>query len=230
MLLSFLYGLSVVRQSYVYYSCPSSGCWVKINLMHPCPTIFDFEAWYLLTELSGIDLFMADVEALETYLNYFYCISKRWTKPLPETYDPEQVSEYFKLRPHVVALRLLEVIEIIYYDTSLWFLFIISVQSVKFWLMVNNLLGFCHTISPTKFGHKLSCIKCPIFRKDMLQIHAETQFRNLVGAIWHEVEVIAFGSVFGTRGTYPRVFSSLDLKIYVYTSCHLINSVYLQNK
>lgn len=36
-------------------------------------------------ELSGIDLFMADVEALETYLNYFYCISKRWTKPLPET-------------------------------------------------------------------------------------------------------------------------------------------------
>lgn len=72
-----------------------------------------------MTELSGIDLFMADVEALETYLNYFYCISKRWTKPLPETYDPEQVSEYFNLRPHVVALRLLEVIEIIYYDTSL---------------------------------------------------------------------------------------------------------------
>lgn len=70
-----------------------------------------------MTELSGIDLFMADVKALETYLNYFYCISKRWTKPLPETYDPELVSEYFNLRPHVVALRLLEVIEIIYYDT-----------------------------------------------------------------------------------------------------------------
>ncbi|WMV25609.1 hypothetical protein MTR67_018994 [Solanum verrucosum] len=63
----------------------------------------------LQKELSGIDLFMADVEALEAYLNYFYCISKRWTKPLPETYDPEQVSEYFNLRPHVVALRLLEV-------------------------------------------------------------------------------------------------------------------------
>ncbi|KAJ8544177.1 hypothetical protein K7X08_035707 [Anisodus acutangulus] len=60
-------------------------------------------------ELSGIDLFVADLEALETYLNYFYCISKRWTKPLPETFDPEQVSEYFNLRPHVVALRLLEV-------------------------------------------------------------------------------------------------------------------------
>ncbi|XP_060185817.1 uncharacterized protein LOC132615263 isoform X3 [Lycium barbarum] len=60
-------------------------------------------------ELSGIDLFVADLEALETYLNYFYCILKRWTKPLPETYDPEQVSEYFNLRPHVVALRLLEV-------------------------------------------------------------------------------------------------------------------------
>ncbi|XP_047257021.1 uncharacterized protein slr1919 isoform X3 [Capsicum annuum] len=60
-------------------------------------------------ELSGIDLFVADLEALETYLNYFYCISKRWTKSLPDTYDPEQVSEYFNLRPHVVALRLLEV-------------------------------------------------------------------------------------------------------------------------
>ncbi|KAK4356035.1 hypothetical protein RND71_025006 [Anisodus tanguticus] len=61
------------------------------------------------TELSGIDLFVADLKALETYLNYFCCISKRWTKPLPETFDLEQVSEYFNLRPHVVALRLLEV-------------------------------------------------------------------------------------------------------------------------
>ncbi|XP_070031194.1 uncharacterized protein [Nicotiana tomentosiformis] len=60
-------------------------------------------------ELSGMDLFVADIEALEAYLNYFYCISKRLTRPLPETYDPEQVSEYFNLRPHVVALRLLEV-------------------------------------------------------------------------------------------------------------------------
>ncbi|KAL3339433.1 hypothetical protein AABB24_028177 [Solanum stoloniferum] len=73
--------------------------------------VFDAPSWPQphYPELSGIDLFMADVEALETYLNYFYCISKRWTKPLPETYDPEQVSEYFNLRPHVVALRLLEV-------------------------------------------------------------------------------------------------------------------------
>lgn len=136
---------------------------VKINFMHPCPTIFDFEAWYLSTELSGIDLFMADVEALETYLNYFYCISKRWAKQLPETYDPEQVSEYFNLRPHVVALRLLEVIEIIYYDTSLWF-FLHHFCSIS-QILVNHLLGFRHTKSNWILGISYYASSVLSFRK-----------------------------------------------------------------
>ncbi|GAA0150599.1 hypothetical protein LIER_09510 [Lithospermum erythrorhizon] len=60
-------------------------------------------------ELSGMDMFMADLKALEVYGNYFYCLSKMWTKPLPETYNPEEVAMYFSLRPHLVTLRLLEV-------------------------------------------------------------------------------------------------------------------------
>ncbi|XP_057476620.1 uncharacterized protein LOC130764404 [Actinidia eriantha] len=60
-------------------------------------------------ELSGVDLLFADLKALEAYANYFYYLSKSWTKPLPEVYDPEEVSDYFTCRPHVVALRLLEV-------------------------------------------------------------------------------------------------------------------------
>ncbi|TQD97343.1 hypothetical protein C1H46_017045 [Malus baccata] len=60
-------------------------------------------------ELSGVDLLMADLKALETYALYFYYLSKIWSKPLPEVYDPESVAEYFRCRPHVVALRLLEV-------------------------------------------------------------------------------------------------------------------------
>lgn len=53
---------------------------------------------------------MADLKALEVYVGYVYYTSKVWTKPLPESYDAESVTDYFILRPHVVALRLLEVI------------------------------------------------------------------------------------------------------------------------
>ncbi|XP_034704591.1 uncharacterized protein slr1919 [Vitis riparia] len=59
--------------------------------------------------LSGVDLFMADLKALETYASYFYHLSKLWSKPLPEVYDPQEVADYFNRRPHIVALRLLEV-------------------------------------------------------------------------------------------------------------------------
>lgn len=60
-------------------------------------------------ELSGVDLFMADLKALEAYAVYYYSLSKIWTKPLPEVYDPHSVAEYFGCRPHIVGLRLLEV-------------------------------------------------------------------------------------------------------------------------
>ncbi|XP_043814421.1 uncharacterized protein slr1919 isoform X3 [Manihot esculenta] len=59
--------------------------------------------------LSGVDLFMADLKALEAYASYFYHASKIWSKPLPEVYDPQDIADYFSCRPHVVALRLLEV-------------------------------------------------------------------------------------------------------------------------
>ncbi|KAH7537402.1 hypothetical protein FEM48_Zijuj03G0088600 [Ziziphus jujuba var. spinosa] len=59
---------------------------------------------------SAIDLLMADLKALEAYAAYFYYLSKIWSKPLPEVYDPQSISDYFNCRPHVVALRLLEVL------------------------------------------------------------------------------------------------------------------------
>lgn len=62
-----------------------------------------------LTELSGLDLLMADLRALEAYIAYFYCLSRVWSKPLPEVYNAEDVAYYFSCRPHLVALRLLEV-------------------------------------------------------------------------------------------------------------------------
>ncbi|XP_061996446.1 uncharacterized protein LOC133714364 [Rosa rugosa] len=61
-------------------------------------------------EFTGVDLFMADLKALEAYALYFYYLSKSWSKPLPEVYDPESVADYFSCRPHVVTLRLLEVV------------------------------------------------------------------------------------------------------------------------
>ncbi|KAL9227048.1 hypothetical protein vseg_002789 [Gypsophila vaccaria] len=59
--------------------------------------------------LSGMDLLLADVEALSIYANYFYSMSKLWSRPLPEFYDAQEISAYFYCRPHVVALRILEV-------------------------------------------------------------------------------------------------------------------------
>ncbi|XP_040959465.1 uncharacterized protein slr1919 isoform X2 [Gossypium hirsutum] len=56
-----------------------------------------------------MDLMMADLKALEAYVSYFYYQSKKWSKPLPEAYDAEEVADYFSHRPHVVAFRLLEV-------------------------------------------------------------------------------------------------------------------------
>ncbi|KAJ4828689.1 hypothetical protein Tsubulata_030758 [Turnera subulata] len=59
--------------------------------------------------LTGVDLLMADIEALQAYTAFFYHLSKTWSKPLPEVYDPQGVADYFNCRPHVVAFRLLEV-------------------------------------------------------------------------------------------------------------------------
>lgn len=79
--------------------------------------IFLILYWYcnitFLTGLSGVDLFMADLKALETYASYFYHLSKLWSRPLPEVYDPQEVADYFNRRPHIVALRLLEVVKFI---------------------------------------------------------------------------------------------------------------------
>ncbi|GAB2286797.1 hypothetical protein Dimus_021192 [Dionaea muscipula] len=60
--------------------------------------------------LSGLDLLVGDLRALEAYAYYFSCMSKMWSLPLQDSYDPEEVSNYFDCRPHVVALRLLEVL------------------------------------------------------------------------------------------------------------------------
>ncbi|KAJ8765850.1 hypothetical protein K2173_020366 [Erythroxylum novogranatense] len=60
-------------------------------------------------ELSSVDLLMADLKALQAYATYFYYISKLWSKPLPEAYDPQDVADYFNCRPHIVAFRFIEV-------------------------------------------------------------------------------------------------------------------------
>ncbi|THG07462.1 hypothetical protein TEA_003470 [Camellia sinensis var. sinensis] len=84
--------------------------WLR-NLEDPHAPPFTPPSWPqpYYPELSSVDLILADLKALEAYASYFYHLSKLWTKPLPEVYDPEEVADYFACRPHVVALRLLEV-------------------------------------------------------------------------------------------------------------------------
>ncbi|CAL0300629.1 unnamed protein product [Lupinus luteus] len=59
--------------------------------------------------LTGVDLLISDLKALEAYASYFYYFSKIWSMPLPQVYDPQHVAHYFSARPHLVALRILEV-------------------------------------------------------------------------------------------------------------------------
>ncbi|KAJ9175588.1 hypothetical protein P3X46_014130 [Hevea brasiliensis] len=84
--------------------------WLK-NLEDPQAPPLEPQSWPQPSYpgLSGVDLFMADLKALEAYASYFYYVSKIWSKPLPEVYNPQDVTDYFSCRPHVVALRLLEV-------------------------------------------------------------------------------------------------------------------------
>ncbi|XP_019427496.1 PREDICTED: uncharacterized protein LOC109335776 isoform X1 [Lupinus angustifolius] len=84
--------------------------WLR-NLEDPFASSFSLpsfpQPWY--PGLNGVDLLMSDLNALEAYASYFYYLSKIWSKPLPEVYDPQDVAHYFSARPHVVALRILEV-------------------------------------------------------------------------------------------------------------------------
>ncbi|KAE7996938.1 hypothetical protein FH972_001614 [Carpinus fangiana] len=84
--------------------------WLR-NLEEPHAPPLEPRSWPqpFYPELSGVDLLMADLKALEAYAGYFYYLSKIWSKPLPEVYDPQDVADYFSCRPHLVALRLLEV-------------------------------------------------------------------------------------------------------------------------
>ncbi|KAL0452178.1 UNVERIFIED_CONTAM: hypothetical protein Slati_1195900 [Sesamum latifolium] len=84
--------------------------WLR-NVEDPQAKFSRFPSWPqpYYPELSGVDLFLADLKALEVYVGYYYYLAKMWTKPLPEFYDAQEVTDYFTMRPHVVALRLLEV-------------------------------------------------------------------------------------------------------------------------
>lgn len=84
--------------------------WLR-NLEDPNSPPFQAPSWPQPSypALSGMDLLSADVQALAAYGSYFCYMSKIWSTPLPDVYDAEIVSNYFNCRPHIVALRLLEV-------------------------------------------------------------------------------------------------------------------------
>ncbi|KAJ3691485.1 hypothetical protein LUZ61_020649 [Rhynchospora tenuis] len=60
--------------------------------------------------LSCVELMMADFEALKLYVNYFWQSSKVVSTPVPETYDPQIVADYFLCRPHILGFRIIEIL------------------------------------------------------------------------------------------------------------------------
>ncbi|XP_022746300.1 uncharacterized protein LOC111296321 isoform X2 [Durio zibethinus] len=98
-------------------------------------------------ELSGLDLMMADLKALEAYVSHFYYQSKEWSKPLPEAYDAEEVVDYFRRRPHVVAFRLLEV-----FSSFASAAIRIRMSGVKEFLRPGSAKGIDENLSQYNFG------------------------------------------------------------------------------
>lgn len=93
------------------------------------------------TGLSGVDLLMSDLKALEAYGAYFYYLSKTWSKPLPEVYDAQRVADYFNCRPHVVAFRLVEVAKLLERYLLFNFTSVFSFRNVELLCMIE--LGNC---------------------------------------------------------------------------------------
>ncbi|CAL5020115.1 unnamed protein product [Urochloa decumbens] len=57
--------------------------------------------------LSCMELMMADLQALQLYMNYY---STMLTIPLPQHYDPDLLAQYFASRPHVLAFRTIQIL------------------------------------------------------------------------------------------------------------------------
>ncbi|CAL4967527.1 unnamed protein product [Urochloa decumbens] len=57
--------------------------------------------------LSCMELMMADLEALQLYINYYSTIL---TTPLPQHYDPDLLAQYFASRPHILAFRTIQIL------------------------------------------------------------------------------------------------------------------------
>ncbi|VAI51081.1 unnamed protein product [Triticum turgidum subsp. durum] len=57
--------------------------------------------------LSCMELMMADVDALNLYVNYFLAIL---STPLPQHYDPDLLAQYFVSRPHILVFRTVQIL------------------------------------------------------------------------------------------------------------------------
>ncbi|CAL5056357.1 unnamed protein product [Urochloa decumbens] len=57
--------------------------------------------------LSCMELMMADLQALQLYMNYY---STMLTILLPQHYDPDLLAQYFASRPHVLAFRTIQIL------------------------------------------------------------------------------------------------------------------------
>ncbi|ERN15956.1 uncharacterized protein LOC18444254 [Amborella trichopoda] len=77
------------------------------SLKAPLPPLLWPQPWY--SGLTGLELLLADLKALGEYADYLRHASRIWHIPLPETYDPELVADYFSCRLHVLIFRVIEV-------------------------------------------------------------------------------------------------------------------------
>ncbi|XWS56451.1 hypothetical protein CRYUN_Cryun09bG0086500 [Craigia yunnanensis] len=96
---------------------------------------------------AGLDLMMADLKGLEACVSFFYYQSKKWSKPLLEAHDAEEIADYFSRWHHVVAFRLLEV-----FSSFASAAITIRMSGVKMFLRPCSAKGIDENFSQYNFG------------------------------------------------------------------------------
>ncbi|VAI62612.1 unnamed protein product [Triticum turgidum subsp. durum] len=93
--------------------------------------------------LSCMELMMADLDALNLYVNYFLAIL---STPLPQHYDPDLLAQYFVSRPHILVFRTVQIL----------FAFLVGVVKVQMFKKASLTADATHSSSVSNEGFDAS--------------------------------------------------------------------------
>ncbi|VAI62614.1 unnamed protein product [Triticum turgidum subsp. durum] len=123
--------------------------------------------------LSCMELMMADLDALNLYVNYFLAIL---STPLPQHYDPDLLAQYFVSRPHILVFRTVQIL----------FAFLVGVVKVQMFKKASLTADATHSSSVSNEGFDASQFMVGQLLKDTFLDLGPTFIKGLALAELHE--------------------------------------------